>query len=170
MRGTARYATSRQAPEMSSDPSFARRVKRLVVVSASALGVILLLTITAGAGGRLAAGLILGGWITMPALLARSLSTPKWRYLLVVPAGLVATGLVIVTVEFDGSALGYIGWLMMTAGVLVGATLGAWFWYRWAPVPGPLDSPFSQGRWALIAIHAALVTVGAVLVIVGELV
>jgi len=153
---------------MSSDPRFMKRMKRLIVVSAVALGLICLLVYTTSDAGWGAIGLMIAGWVSMPTLLAGGLARPKWRYLLVVPAGLVSTSLVIVAVGFDGSAVAKLGWWLMTAGVLVGGTLGGWFWYRWMPVPPMLEEPFSSGRWTLIAIHAGLVVTGGVFVLYGE--
>jgi hypothetical protein len=51
----------------------------------------------------------------------------------------------------------------MTAGVLFGGVLGIWFWMRLLPVPPALDDPFSRGRWAMIAIHIALIVAGLAL-------
>jgi len=167
-----RASVRRAAPpvEMSPNPGFASRVKRLTAVSATALGGIFLLVSLTGDAGWVASGLMIGGWVSMPVLLAKSLRQPRWRYLLAVPAGLVLASLLTVALGFDGSALSRVGWWVMTAGVLVGGTLGGWFWYRWAPVPRPFDAPFARGRWMLIAVHAGLVVVGAVLVMLGELV
>jgi hypothetical protein len=154
---------------MTIDPSFARRLKRLIAVSAVALGLIFLLAYNTSGAGWISYGLLIGGWVSMPILLARSLERPMWRYLLAIPAGLVSSGLVIVAFGFDGSSVAQIGWWSMTAGVLLGGTLGGWFWYRWMPVPRILDQPFSTGRWALIAVHAGLIVAGGALVLFGEL-
>src|SRR4030067_37302 len=51
-------------------------------------------------------------------------------------------------------------WLPTTPRILLGATLGACFWYRGLPVPRTLDNPFSPGRWALIALHVSGVVAG----------
>ena len=155
--------------EMSSDPDIARRIKRLIAISAVALGLIFLLICTAAEAGPGPTGLMIGGWATMPILLAGSLSSPRWRYLLAIPAGLVSASLLIVALGFEGSITARIGWWMMTAGVLEGGTLGGWFWYRWVPVPRPFDQPFSAGRWVLVALHAALVVTGGAFVAIGEL-
>ena len=56
------------------------------------------------------------------------------------------------------------GWVLITTGVFLGGILGAWFWFRWLPVPAALADPFSRGRWALIAIHVCLIVFGLALV------
>jgi hypothetical protein len=153
---------------MTTTPAFLRRIRRLIVVSIIALGLISLLADAADVGW-VPVGLMIGGWVTMPMLLARSLTQPKWRYLLVAPAAMVSAGLLTVAVGFDGSGSAGLGWWLMSAGVLAGATLGAWFWYRWAPVPRALDEPFSPARWTLVAIHAGLIAIGGILVVLGVL-
>jgi hypothetical protein len=153
---------------MSTDPGFARRLRRLIAISAVALGLIFLLAYTTTDAGWIAYGLLIGGWLSMPLLLAVGSTRPLWRYLLVIPASLMTAGLVIVALESGSSAVARLGWWTMTAGLLVGGTLGAWFWYRWAPVPRRLDQPFAAGRWVLIALHAGLVVVGGILVMLGE--
>ncbi len=154
---------------MTLDPGFVRRLKRLVAISAVALGLIFLLAYSTTDAGWFAYGLLIGGWVSMPLLLVIASVRPLWRYLLVIPAGLMSVGMVVVALESGGSATSRIGWWTITAGLVVGGTLGAWFWYRWAPVPRPLDQPFAAGRWALIALHAGLVVVGGLLVVLGEL-
>ena len=154
---------------MTTDPSFARRLKRLIGVSTVALGLIFLLAYNTSEAGWISYGLLIGGWVSMPTLLARSVDQPMWRYLLAIPTGLVSSGLVIVALGFDGSSVAQIGWWSVTAGVLLGGTLGGWFWYRWVPVPRMLDQPFSTGRWVLIAVHAGLIVAGGALVFLGEL-
>lgn len=144
-------------------------MKRLIAVSAVALGLISVLVYATTDAGWVATGLMMAGWVSMPTLLARGLAKPPLRYLLVVPAGLVSTSLMIVALGFDGSPIAWVGWWLMTAGVLVGATLGGWLWYRWMPVPRVLQKPFSAGRRTLIAIHAGLVVAGGALVVFGEL-
>lgn len=155
--------------EMTTDPTFSRRIRRLILVSLVALGLISVLAVTSGYTGWAAIALLVGGWVTMPSLLARSLVRPQWRYLLAVPASAVSAGLVIIAAGFDGSAAARFGWWLMAAGVLTGGTLGGWFWYRWGPVPASLDEPFSTGRWVLVAVHAGLVVAGGLLVAFSEL-
>jgi hypothetical protein len=153
---------ARQLPvELGHDRRFARRVKRLGLVSMVALGVVWWLAITTtdappGVGLALAAG-----WFLMPATLFASLSRPLLRYGLVVPASLVGCGLLAIAAWWlPGSPVAATGWLLTTAGVLFGGVLGAWFWYRLLPVPASLDDPASPGRWALIGVHVALIVVG----------
>jgi len=155
------------AIEMSADPSFERRIRRLIVISAVALGLVCLLACTTAEERNIWLLLLIAGWISMPVLLAASLKRPAFRYLLTLPTAAVTTGLLGVALGFTGSSVGRLGWWLMTAGVSAGGTLGAWFWYRWAPVPRALDRPFSTGRWALIAIHAGLVAIGGGLVVLG---
>ncbi len=162
--------TARQHPptELSSNQRFTARVTRLVMISAVALGVIwVLATATDGIAGWILAALF-AGWLAMPTVLALSLFRPKLRYLLVVPATLVTIGLTgICLTALPPSGPGRVGWPILTAGTLIGASLGGWFWYRWLPVPHALDAPFSPGRWLLVTIHAGLVVVGAALVLAG---
>jgi len=152
--------------EMSSHPLFRRRLKRLIVVSLVALGMITILAWTDGADA-LTVGVLAAGWALMPALLYAGLRRPGWRYLLVVPATLVTVGLLRVATEFAAPGMASLGWWSITAGVMVGAALGAWFWYRWLPVPTRLDDPFSPGRWTLIGVHSGLVLAGMAMVLAG---
>ena len=150
--------------ELSADPRFARRVRRLIAVSVVALGVITLLAWDDGASG-MAVALLAVGWATMPSVLAVSLRAPRTRYLLVVPATVVTLGLLLVSTSDAGSAR--LGWWSITAGVGLGGVLGMWLWYRLMPVPRCLDDPFAAGRWALITVHVAAIAVGVVLVALG---
>jgi hypothetical protein len=110
-------------------------------------------------------GSLAAGWVLMPAILFASLRFPVLRYALVVPSTLVTLPLLaITTVAFDTSFLHALGWLLITAGVLLGGFLGAWFWYRWLPVPVQFDDPFSRGRWMFIRVHVSLIVAGLVLV------
>lgn len=153
--------------EMSADPLFEMRIRRLIAISAVALGLLCLLAFTTTDARTIWLVLLIGGWLSMPILLAASLKRPVLRYLLTAPAAMVSTGLLGVALGFEGSAVAHLGWWIMAAGVSAGGTLGAWFWYRWMPVPRSLDRPFSTGRWTLIAIHAGLVMVGGGLVALG---
>lgn len=151
--------------ELSADPAFARRVTRLVWVSATALGIIWLLARTSAPSLTLAHAAIAAGWALMPATLALSLRRPRLRYALVVPASLVSLGLVaVIVVAPSVSAVQRVGWILVTTGVLFGGTLGMWFWFRWMPVPAGFESPFSAGRWLLVAAHISTVTVGLAIV------
>jgi hypothetical protein len=150
--------------ELSADPSFERRVRRLAVVSAVALGLVWALAIST-LDAPLAVDLaFLAGWMLMPLTLVASLARPRLRYGLVVPASLVSVGLGAVSVAWlPPDPVAAIGWLLMTAGVALGGALGLWLWYRLLPVPVALDDPFAPARWALIAVHVVLVVVGFVL-------
>jgi hypothetical protein len=161
--------TARTGVEMTSDRLFAGRIRRLTAVSSVALGVITILAFDA-IGWRWGAAVMIGlGWITMPVTLAASLRRPPLRYLLVLPSSLVSIGVLGTALTYSGGGTSLVGWWMITAGIGLGASLGMWFWYRWAPVPARLDGPFSAARWGLIAIHVALVFVGALLVFAGSL-
>jgi hypothetical protein len=86
----------------------------------------------------------------------------------IVPATLItAPVLGIVLWWLPGQLLGNLGWISIAAGLLMGGVLGGWFWFRWAPVPVALDSPFAPMRWRLIAIHVALIAIGLILIAVG---
>jgi hypothetical protein len=105
------------------------------------------------------------GWVSMPTILAASLSRPSLRYALVVPAGAVSFGLIGMVRAAPQDTV--TGWLLITAGILLGGFLGIWFWFRWLPVPRILDNPFGWPRLVLVGLHLALVLVGATLVILG---
>jgi hypothetical protein len=156
--------------ELSADPRFAARVKRLAAVSLVALGLIWALasaTLHAPVGLNAA---LAAGWVLMPTTLLASLVEPRLRYALVVPASLVGFGLLAVSAWWlPTNPVAASGWLLMTAGVLLGGVLGIWFWLRLLPVPRALDDPFSSGRWALIAVHVALIVLGLVLAATGLL-
>lgn len=151
------------------DPGFAARVRRLIIVSVVALGSISLLVVFAADSGWPPAALMITGWVLMPPLLASSLSKPKWRYLLPLPATTASVALLLVAVESTGSSWARAGWWMMAGGLLTGGSLGVWFWYRWLPVPRPLDEPFSTGRWLLVSAHVGLVAIGWLLVLFAKL-
>ncbi len=150
---------------MSGDPEFARRVVRLALTSVVALGVIFLLGVVTGSGAGWI-GFALGlGWVLMPALLLLSLNTPGLRYALVVPATLVSVALVAICAGSHAiSPAAWAGWLMTTAGVLLGGVMGAWLWFRMLPVRVRLQNPFGPARWALIATHVGLIVFGMVLI------
>lgn len=163
---TAVPASVRLTPpiEMTGDPRFAPRVKRLAFTSLVALGVVWGLAIATLEAPPLVDASLAAGWVLMPATLFASLVRPRLRYGLVVPSTLVGVGLLAVSIAWlPGDPVAAAGWLMMTAGVLMGAVLGLWFWYRLFPVPASLDDPFSKGRWALVGLHIALIVVGLVL-------
>lgn len=160
----------RPGVELTEDAAFAGRVRRLARVSSVALGAIVVL-----AWGNLEVpwfvlAALIAGWCTMPAVLAVSVHRPRSRYLLMVPAGLVSGALLAISVAYlPSDAAAQAGWLLITAGVLLGGTLGMWFWYRMLPVPARFEDPFGHGRMALIRVHIATVVSGMVLVAVSVL-
>ncbi|HEX6210392.1 MAG TPA: hypothetical protein VF136_06425 [Methylomirabilota bacterium] len=164
-----RALVSRPLPtELSQDRRFARRVKRLGVVSLVALGLVWwLAAVTLDAPTPVGIALA-AGWALMPITLFASLAIPMLRYGLVLPAGLVSIGLLAISGWWlPSSAAAATGWVLVTAGVALGGVLGLWFWYRLLPVPAALDDPYSRGRWALIGIHVALITLGLLLAATG---
>lgn len=153
------------ATELSTDPAFQRRIIRLTGVSVVALGFIWSLWArTLDTGGWIGVALA-GGWALMPALLALSLRWPRLRYGLVVPASLVSLALLAITIGAQpDDLLAAAGWATLTGGIVLGGTLGMWFWFRLVPVPEALDHPFSRGRWLLVGTHIALVVAGMAMI------
>jgi hypothetical protein len=101
----------------------------------------------------------------MPSILALSLSRPRLRYALIVPSLLVTLALLTISLVVPpGSVIQRVGWALMTGGVLLGGSLGVWFWFRWLPVPSFLVDPFSRMRWGLIGLHVCLIVIGIALV------
>lgn len=159
-------AMLRPGVELSADPGFAHRVRRLVAVSAVALGVVTYLAATTTAAPLGTLAMLAAGWLMMPIILASSLRRPKLRYGLVAPASLVGGGLIWLCLGWlPGDPTTAAGWVLVTAGVLLGGTLGSWFWYRLAPVPAVMELPFSAARLALIAVHTGLVVLGVALIL-----
>ena len=150
--------------ELSADARFAGRVRRLAATAVVALGFVFVLavaTLQAPPGVGLA---LLLGWVGMPALLFASLRDPRWRYALALPSSLVGVPLLAICAFWlPASPVAAAGWLLVTAGILLGSLLGLWFWYRLLPVPSGLEDPFAPGRWMLIGVHIALIVVGLVL-------
>ena len=147
--------------ELTGDRRVKRRVVRLAATSIVALGLIWgLANATLEVPAAIRAILALG-WFLMPATLLWSLVAPGARYLLIAPASLVTVGLLAICIGWlPGSPIAAAGWVLITAGVALGALLGLWFWYRIAPVPAALDDPYAPGRWALIGVHVGLIVVG----------
>lgn len=150
--------------ELTGDRLFGHRVRRLVAISSVALGVIWGLAFVEEASVWILVLLIVG-WVSMPTILAASLSRPSLRYALVVPASAVSFGLIGMVRAASQDTVA--GWLLITAGILLGGFLGVWFWFRWLPVPRILDDPFGRPRVALVGLHLALILVGVALVILG---
>jgi hypothetical protein len=154
--------------ELSADPRFAGRVRRLAATAVVALGLIWALATTTLEAPTLVVVMLALGWVTMPTILVASLTRPRLRYALVVPSTLVGTGLLAISAAWlPANAIAAAGWLLITVGILLGGLLGLWFWFRVVPVPGRLDDPFSPGRMALIGIHVALIVAGLSLAVLG---
>ncbi|HET7037251.1 MAG TPA: hypothetical protein VFI42_16315 [Thermomicrobiaceae bacterium] len=164
--GVRRARAASTAPiEMSADPAFAPRIKRLALTSAVVLGYIVLLWERTGGTKPVVAGALAGGWLLMPVILWLSLPRPHLRYALILPSSLITLALLLICADpVPAGMLARAGWLLIAAGVLVGAGLGFWFWFRLAPVPACLRQPFSRGRWLLIGLHVALILAGLGLV------
>jgi hypothetical protein len=150
--------------ELTADPRFAPRVKRLALTSMVALGIIWALAVMTLQAPPLVDGSLAAGWVLMPATLFASLARPRLRYALVAPASLVGFSLLAISIAWlPAGVLPTLGWMLMTAGVTLGGMLGSWFWFRLLPVPPSLDDPYSPGRWALIGIHVAMIVLGIAL-------
>ena len=152
---------ARHGVELTDDRIFAHRVRRLVAISAVALGVITWLALRAD-GPSWSIMLLAAGWVLMPTVLAISLRRPPVRYALVIPASLVIVGLWGMVTTATGTEL--LGWTLLFAGILLGGTLGMVFWYRWLSVPRQFNDPFGPARMTLVAIHIGLVLAGAAIV------
>jgi hypothetical protein len=129
-------------------------------VSAVALGLVWGLAVTTTEVGALVEATLLAGWILMPTVLLASLRDVRLRYGLVAPSALVSIGLLVIVIGASPRGVAGLGWLLILLGVLLGGLMGGWFWYRLLPVPPSLDAPDATGRWALIAVHVALIVVG----------
>lgn len=160
-------AFSRGAPgvELTHDPPFEARIRRLSVVSLIALGAITGLAIRDGASTTVVL-LLTTGWVLMPTVLRASLRRPGLRYALSIPATLVAGGLTLFSTTLSGNGdPAVVGWWMITVSLWFGAALGMWLWYRWIPVPRWLDAPFGLGRLVLVTLHIGGVLIGIAFVI-----
>jgi hypothetical protein len=150
---------------MSADPRFTGRVIRLTATSAVVLGLIFLLWAVTTPGIAIIGVGLGAGWVLMPSLLALSLWRPVIRYGLVAPAAMVSVALVAISLWGQPKTpVAEAGWLLISGGVLLGGALGAWFWFRWLPVPRSLHDPFAPGRWVLIGVHVGMIIVGLGLV------
>ncbi len=160
-------ALGRPVPvEFTADPRVTGRVKRLSLVSAIMLGLIWVLAVGTLESPYLVGAALFAGWLLMPLTLVASLYRPTARYWLVLPSTLVSLGLLAIVLGWTpAEPAAASGWLLMSAGVLLGGGMGLWLWFRVLPVPTRLDDPLSGGRWALIGVHVALVVTGATLVL-----
>jgi hypothetical protein len=157
--------------EMSGNPAFLDRVRRLATVSAIALGAMWALAFSTLHANSEILLTLLAGWVLMPTVLRVSVRRPRIRLLVAVPATLIGVALVAICLTaLPAGRVARAGWAAATAGILLGGVLGAWFWYRWLPVPAFLDDPYSKGRWVLIGVHVALVVAGLVLVAIAPFV
>jgi hypothetical protein len=155
---------TRAGVELTGDRLFEHRIRRLVVISAVALGSIWGLAVADDASTWIL--VLLGiGWVLMPAVLAMSLRRPMARYALMIPASFVSIGLAAMTISAPGSTV--VGWMLVTAGIVFGGFIGMWFWFRWLPVPRPFDDPFGVPRLALVGAHVGLVLAGMTMVAAG---
>ena len=161
---------SRMPVELSTDARFARRVKRLALTSVVALGFIWWLVVTTLATPPFVGIAVAAGWVLMPAVLVASLTRPRLRYALVLPATLIGAALLAISIWWlPPNPVAAAGWLLITSGISLGGVLGLWFWFRLLPVPASLDDPFSAGRLALIGLHVALIVTGLPLAAFGRL-
>jgi hypothetical protein len=158
-------ALERTSPvELSRDPAFALRIKRLGWTSIVALGVITALAALTLDVPLPVISALAAGWLLMPAILFASLDRPRLRYGLALPASLVGVALLAICLAWLPAApLPAVGWALMTIGVAMGGLLGLWFWYRLLPVPRALDDPYAPARLALIGIHIGFIAVGIAL-------
>ena len=155
--------------ELTDDRRITRRVKRLAGTSAVALGLVWVLATTTLGTPPVVDFALFSGWILMPTVLVLGLRRPAIRYWLVVPSTLVSLALLAISMAWlPPEPVAATGWLLTTAGVLLGGVMGAWFWFRVVPVPTSLDDPSATGRWAFIVVHVALITTGLLLVIAGS--
>jgi hypothetical protein len=158
----------RRSVELSDDPAFAGRIRRLAATAMVALGVIFGLAVLTLEAPPIVGAALAAGWASMPAVLVASLRRPRLRYALVVPSTLVGLPLLAIWAAWlPADPLAASGWLLITTGILLGGVLGVWFWFRLLPVPPQLDDPFAPGRIGLIRAHVALIVVGIGLAATG---
>ena len=105
------------AIELSDDPRFAGRVRRLAFVSIAALGWLVVLWSRTAETLPLAGAALVAGWITMPLTLLASLQQPLIRYALVVPSTLVTGGVVAMLVRAPLGGVTAAGWTVILAGL-----------------------------------------------------
>jgi hypothetical protein len=155
--------------ELSADPRFARRVRRLGIVSLAGPGLLWWLAATRLALPPPLLTAMLAGWLLMPSVLFASIPLPALRPLLIVPASLITAPVLGIVVWWSPERLiPSLGWALIAVGLLIGAVAGGWFWFRWGPPPpAAFDDPFSPARWGLIALHVGCLAVGFVLAALG---
>ena len=156
--------TQRAAVELTDDPAFTGRVRRLVLVSLVALGVITALAVRDHAATWVVLLMVIG-WALMPSLLFLSIRSPGLRYGLLVPGTAFPLGVLGMAVAASGAES--IGWWLIATGLTLGGAQGIWFWFRWMPVPHQLDDPFGRSRLTMIVVHVALLLVGIATVAAG---
>ena len=127
-------------------------------MSSVALGLLWWFSLDAD-GGWPATPALAAGWLLMPLALLVSLRIPRLKYALALPASLVSFATLLLAVAMFPSA----GWLLVSAGIAMGGLMGAWFWFGWAPVPGPLKRHDGRWRTLLIAVHVLLIVSGIAL-------
>lgn len=155
--------------ELTHEPRVEARVRRLILISAVALGAIWAVAVATLQPPAPISIALAAGWLLMPLTLAASLAWPRLRYALVVPGSLVAVALLAICVGWLPDApIAAFGWVLMAVGVSLGGTLGLWLWFRVLPVPTALDDPYAGTRWGLIAVHVCLVAGGFALVLLGS--
>ncbi|MGH2408475.1 MAG: hypothetical protein ACRDF7_10410 [Candidatus Limnocylindrales bacterium] len=158
-------ALGRPVPvELTDDRRIVGRVKRLAATSAVALGLIWALAVSTLAAPPAVGIALAAGWLLMPTTLIASLRRSDLRYGLIVPATLVSVALLATCLGWlPATPIPALGWVLTTAGVLLGGGMGVWLWFRVMPVPAALDDPSSAWRWRLIAVHVGLIVVGVAL-------
>ena len=156
--------TRRAGVELTSDPAFTRRIRRLGWVSVFALGLLTLLAIGDHAA-TWAVVLMVVGWALMPSLLFLSIGNPVLRYALLLPGTSFPLGVLGMALGTVGTASA--GWWLVAAGLTLGGAQGMWFWFRWIPVPRLFDDPFGRPRLAVIGAHVVLLVIGIAVVLVG---
>lgn len=132
------------------------RLTRLSWVGATFLLLITVLAATRTTAQWWIVAMLGSGWLTMTPSLLATRHNPRHLSWVLVPSGLVATGLVGLCITALPAAMpARVGWIMLTVGIWLGVALGLWLWFRLAPIPEVLRDPVGPGRWALITLHVA---------------
>jgi hypothetical protein len=133
--------------ELSNEPRFSRRVRRLGVVSLVAPGLIWWVAATRLATPQPLLVAQLAGWWLMPAVPFASLPFPSIRPPLIIPATLItAPVLAIVAGRLPGQPIAGLGWLLVAAGLLLGDLMGG--------CSGFVGSPCQMPSMSHSALHA----------------